>query len=488
MMRPSLFRNYILLSIVITICMFFLGTSITRTLTFLRREKVAPPPNLTYFTARMMVDIDRQDPRRAFARVKEATKNDSLRRLWLVNEDGQILDSTTDDPLPVDWNQTRLPDRELDVQSSRMRGPPPPMMPPFMPGPPPGPPPSEIIRVSSNPAVYLLSDFRPRGNVGQEFMIMQLGLFSSIILASLLTFWLISRHVRSKASVAEQVMSQLQSGNLKARFPIQRDDEIGRIMALFNKMSDEIERLVEKNRQNERARMMIMQELAHDLRTPIASLKMTIETMIDGGDKMSKKISDELLSISLVEVNYFTRLVEDLLLLAQVLEPEYHAPHRDIEWVELLDDEVESVQARMKAQNAGKEISISWEPGVREMSLRGDRLLLHRAFKNVIQNALTFARSAVHVVVQKSNEGGVQIVVRDDGVGFEEGMLATYGDRRFSRFLSPQRNGHLSVGLGAVIVKKVMQLHAGQLEARNHIGPDGKTAGAEVRMTLPASA
>ena len=84
--------------------------------------------------------------------------------------------------------------------------------------------------------------------------------------------FLIFRSLREHVETADRVISELQRGNLKARFPIKKNDEIGRAMERFNQMADQIEQLVERLRSAEASRNFLLQELTHDLRTPVGCI------------------------------------------------------------------------------------------------------------------------------------------------------------------------------------------------------------------------
>ena len=120
-------------------------------------------------------------------------------------------------------------------------------------------------------------------------------------------------------------------------------DEIGQAMCRFNKMAEEIERLVEHLRSVEKARMALLQELAHDLRTPVASLKNLLATLEKRDQGSDTKVRAELMTLAQKEVDYFARLLEDLLILAQISEPRYAGDRREIQLEELFEDEAESV-------------------------------------------------------------------------------------------------------------------------------------------------
>jgi signal transduction histidine kinase len=498
MIRPSLFRNYILLSIAITIAVLFLGFVSSNYVAHVQRERERlqqPPSNLLVFVARLLGDPEPAVSERAFARLKETYAGGPFVNFWLVNENGQVLRTTSTEPLSVRWEQVQVPQKIYEShivvrdphpvpRSNFWR-----MAPFFSPPGSPGGPRVEIVRLPGDPPRYLLSEFKPRISLSanNEALIFQAALLISIIAASLLTFGLISWHVRTKAQMAEEVMSRMQSGDLKARFPVQKHDEIGRIMMLFNRMGDEIERLVEKIKKTEQSRIFILQELAHDLRTPIASLKSMLETLIDSGGHVPPRLQEELMQMSLEEVDYFARLVEDLLLLAQVLEPQYQSPFQKISWADILQDEVAKMNLQQSALPTPKSIAVQIQDSVRSTRIVGDEGLLRRVFRNTLQNALAFAQSQVLVQVG-SQDGQLRFSVLDDGPGFSQKVLENFGERRVSRYINSQEGGaRLSVGLGSVIIKKVVEAHRGGVCVRNSSGPAGEIRGAEVLIKLPVA-
>lgn len=305
------------------------------------------------------------------------------------------------------------------------------------------------------------------------------GVVISILIGIAVSLIFLSRTLRTKIELADSVLAELQKGNLKARFPIKAMDEIGQAMTRFNNMADEIERLVEQIRSADKSRMALLQELTHDLRTPIASMKNLLETL-NSGKPLSDPVRGELTSLATTEIHYFERLIEDLLLLAQVSDPKYLLVHESIVLNELIEEEAETIASQIGNQS----IRLSLNMGSQIIAVQGDALLIKRLLRNMINNAFSYARQEVRVTLDISEGKWARLAVTDDGPGFSDAAIESFGIRRSSRILDKKSGGRLSVGLGSVIMKNITYLHRGSIKPSNK-KENGKILGAEVTVLLP---
>jgi signal transduction histidine kinase len=196
-------------------------------------------------------------------------------------------------------------------------------------------------------------------------------------------------------------------------------------------------------------------------------------------------LRDEVLCLALKETDYFERLVEDLLVLAQVGEPQYRAHRESVDLRELLQDEIAGVQTQYRTME--KKISVKNHLPADPVEFFGDIHLLRRMFRNTLENAFSFAHSEVHVDVQLRED--IQIRVSDDGDGFSLDAITHYGERRITRMLAKPQFGsesRLSVGLGSVIIKTIAHIHRGSVQAQN-LSQNGMITGGQVLLRLPAA-
>jgi K+-sensing histidine kinase KdpD len=250
-------------------------------------------------------------------------------------------------------------------------------------------------------------------------------------------------------------------------------------------MADEIERLVERLRTTERSRMQLLQELGHDLRTPVASLKNMLETLATKGKSLDPKVVHELLGLSLREVDYFERLIEDLLVLAQIGEPNYQCIREPTDLSSLVEEETELLLSRRSGGERVRKIEVARPENPLEVS--GDAHLLRRAVRNALENAFDFSKNKITVEFAHENDGLARLEVRDDGPGFSPEQLAKFGERRMTRVFGNQNAGRISIGLGSVIMKTILDIHRGSLTVENWIDSDGARGGARVVLRVPAA-
>lgn len=296
---------------------------------------------------------------------------------------------------------------------------------------------------------------RPGGPPPGAHLIGLVSIFVSIIVGIGLSFIFLTFYVRKKSKQAEEVIAKLRAGDLKARFKIGEVDETSLLMSRFNEMADQIEILVTNLRNTEKARMVMLQELAHDLRTPVASLKQFQEILLHQGHLLDEDSRRRTQTLAMKEVNYFERLVEDLLFLSGVNDPRYSVNFKNVALNELIQDEVDNFET--------SKINVVLELNS-NAAIKGDPHLLKRLLRNALSNASRFARSKITVRLHNEHEKLV-LEILDDGPGMKDEYLENFGEKKFSREASSDSS--ISIGLGSVIMKKIVTLHEGLFSVSN---------------------
>lgn len=355
-----------------------------------------------------------------------------------------------------------------------------------MPPPPPkgeflfGPPPPPGMMMMSLDEEYMIHAPPPNqgGGLGPPpkiFLFLSLGLMFCVVLLVVSTSSLVLMYFwKKQARQASVVIGALKSGNLKARIPSSNIQPLSSLVSEFNTMADEIEDLVSLLRNTDEYRKRMLQELAHDLRTPIASMKTLLETIDENAEKLDPKEKSRLLKVAIQEVAYFHRLVDDLLFLSGVHDMRFHAQKENLNLAEIIHDQI----LIFKETNKNLDFEIS---GSAELWLTGNRHLLARLLKNALSNACAYAKKRVSITVEHSASQEVRVVVSDDGPGIAEDELKSFGQKKFSRkYLTMNNEDRISIGLGAVIMKHICDLHEVKMEVKNRKNREGEIEGASL--------
>jgi two-component system, OmpR family, sensor kinase len=262
---------------------------------------------------------------------------------------------------------------------------------------------------------------------------------------------------------------QLAAGDLDSRVGAAlrgRTDEFGALAADFDRMAGRIGGLIGTQRQ-------LMLDLSHELRSPLARLRVALELMRD-------EPQGALLDRIERDTDRMDILIGELLLLARLESPESELPGAAIDLGELLAEIVDDARLEI----AGQPRTLYFEDGDKEAAgvtvVEGDRELLQRAFENVIRNALQHTPAnadATVVLVRDGDEALIRVI--DSGEGFSAGAQA----RLFAPFArgesARQQQGN---GLGLAIARAAVLRHGGDI--RIGARADGK-AGAAVDIRLP---
>jgi signal transduction histidine kinase len=211
--------------------------------------------------------------------------------------------------------------------------------------------------------------------------------------------------------------------------------------------------------------------VSHELRTPLARLLTLLETANLPGEDVA-----ELVDQATGEVEQITELIDEVLFLSE-LESGARVVALGVEPVRpVLEEALEELQER--AGRAGVELRLECDPAT-ELAIRPR--MLRVVARNLAENAIRYAGpgATFSLTVEQGEDGSVELVARDDGVGVEEAELA----RLFERFYRADRaRASRGTGLGLAIVKHVVTQAGGTVEARGARG-----AGLEIRCAFPAA-
>jgi len=428
MKRFSIYKKFIVINLIVLFACVLFGSKVTKEILSSSDEEKKFFQFPRIFAEHLIADEIYTEKAEVFKKIVEDQSFPS--RIWVYNKKNELIYSNvTEEPpsLPTDIF-TKI--GEFKDLGFRKR-----------------------IIAFKNEDRYLIYEDRMPKKLHPHFVWLS-SMFISITLGMSLLAMIIFYYFRKNGAIANDVIGELKKGNLKARFPVKKVDEIGEVMTSFNSMADEIERLVEELRHGESVRINLLQELAHDLRTPVSSMKTMLETMVDRWDETSilpDKTKKEFAELSLREVNYFARLVEDLLFLGRVSEPKYHRRTEEISIKSIIESEVEIIEPQYS--------HISFSLIGSDFTILGDGHLIGRLIRNALMNAAAHTKDYIHIKLKESS-----IIISDNGKGFPENVLNNFGEKKFSRVMDL---GRVSVGLGSVIMKRIAEIHKGKIGAHN---------------------
>lgn len=512
MIRTKLFKKHFLLTISILVLFLILGFLFNHLLMKTFFSKNMPQMMPPVFIAKIVDRINPKDKVSAVAELEQWHGSPGPGpgpgfgpKLILINGKGEVLYPNNFE-IHFDWDKISKPKNPYEFSYIISSEPP---KPGFF-GPP-GPPPEMmnlsdvLIKLQDSQELYLFIT-SPRmpppmaGSNASKFWFLPFVGIAAMIISLLLgvgfAILLIYSSLSKKIKIADDVINELKKGNLKARFQVDRNDEFGDAMIRFNNMADQIEMLVEQLKTSEKVRTKLLQELAHDLRTPIASLRNLLETLNFNNDKLDENVRNELLGLSVKEVDFFERLVEDLLFLAQVAVPKYNTSKVETDISELLEEEIDTCSFRYEKLN--KKIHVHKDFETNFPILNVDQYLIKRLIRNVLDNAFSFANNKIYIKAcfeksdnnHKRDAGKITFIIEDDGPGFSDEALLSFGERRMSRKINEfNRNDiKLSVGLGSVVMREICKIYSGNILAENVLNTDdanfSKIKGARVKIIL----
>ena len=314
---------------------------------------------------------------------------------------------------------------------------------------------SQVIQVAQNMAV--------RQGMARSLALRTLAPLAFMApLLVLAVWWGVSRSLAPVERVRRQ-LAQRQADDLSPVSDAQLPDEVQPLVSELNLLFERVQRAFE-------AQEHFVADAAHELRSPLAALRLQLQGLQRAGDDAGRGVAIERLSAG---IDRATRLVEQLLTLARAQSRQGNSDFASVDVVELLAQIVED--ARFEAGMKQCQVSLLAQGA---FLMHGHEELLYRAFENVIRNAVRYTKPGTAVLVEAAPAPGgqwLQVCVSDHGPGVDPARL--------QRIFEPFDRGTDSsdgFGLGLAIAQRAIALHGGSITALA-----AATGGLRVRIELP---
>ena len=251
---------------------------------------------------------------------------------------------------------------------------------------------------------------------------------------------------------------EIEANQLDRRLPHPGVDcEIGRLVETLNHMFARLESSFD-------AMKSFTANASHELRSPLATMRNTLEIMVDQPRSVAEHL--ETLQSLIEEVERLGSIVEDLLLLARADAGRVIMKLAPVRLDRIMEQQVEAHLPQAESHGVVLEIGTSTPA-----EIMGDDRWLHQLLSNLIGNALTFTPQGQGVQVSLTRDSaGIRLAIQDSGPGIPEKDLQRVFERFYRSDASRSRESAGGSGLGLAICSWIAEAHGARIWAFNGVG------------------
>jgi signal transduction histidine kinase len=258
---------------------------------------------------------------------------------------------------------------------------------------------------------------------------------------------------------------------------VRGNDELAYLTRRFNKMASDLQQVEEQKRQLEQSRRNLVAWVSHDLRTPLASMRVMLEALADGiiSDKATET---RYIQTTLNEIQHLSRLINDLFEMAKLDVGHLELELQATPFAELVSDTMGGMIAKASTKTIRLEGDV--DEAVDLVNVAPDKI--QRVLKNLLDNAIKYSPEGevVRIHAAYADSETLRVEVTNSGVQIPATDLPKLFDSFYrgdeSRAKGDEERG---TGLGLAIARGFVEAHGGKIWA------ESGTEGTKVVFVLP---
>jgi two-component system OmpR family sensor kinase len=245
-----------------------------------------------------------------------------------------------------------------------------------------------------------------------------------------------------------------------------RGDELDGLSRAYNEMTIHIQKQMQKIAETDATRRELVSHVSHDLRTPLASLRGYLETLLMKDKTLSAEERRMYLEIAFKQSDHMNRLIEELFELVKLEEVDTRIAPEPFQLGELVQDVIQ----KFKLISQQRDIVLEGRFAPEARLAHGNVALIERLLDNLLENAISHTPPNGLVTVTVTIDADrARLEVADTGTGISGEDIPHIFERfyRADKSRSPASGG---AGLGLAIAKRIVELHDGHIRVHSEVG------------------
>lgn len=300
-------------------------------------------------------------------------------------------------------------------------------------------------------------------------LILDLGISIVLILiltAAVMTIW-IYKGIINPIYKLKRATQNIRDGNLDFTIEAESDDEMGELCRNFEQMRQRLKDSTEEKIYSEAENRVLISNIAHDLKTPITTVKGYAEGLIDGVADTPEK-QEKYIRMIYNKANEMDRLINELTLYSKIDTNRIPYNFQKLNVADYFKDCIEEIGLELEENNIGLAYYNYADP---KTMIIADPEQLMRVISNIIGNSVKYMDKKVGFINIRIKDVGdfIQVELEDNGQGIDIKDLPHIFDR-FYRSDASRNSSTGGSGIGLSIVRKIIEDHGGKIWATSKLG------------------